>query len=257
MAEKKVLATKQKDFLPYTQPVFRNVDFVENDHDKLVSNEGYPILFEKAVKCPCKEINHNKVQTSCTNCGGSGWVFVEATETRAVVQSQGKKLVYGLEGEVLNAGQVMITPLASVLMTEYDRLTLLDAKATVLEYPNIFKENGVVIAKFNYIIKDIEYLYKFVSTSLPLEKLIEGDDYTIDGNLVYLDSTKFKDATITLSARYKYNPQYIIVDTPKHVRYIQEEDLTGNVKTKIFPQLCIARLAHYTYAQTENIQDNN
>jgi hypothetical protein len=257
MAKKKTLATKQKDHIPYEVPVFRNIDFVENDHDKLVSNEGYPILFEKSIKCPCQEKNHNKIQTSCTNCNGSGWVFVEATNTRAVVQSQGKKLVYGLEGEVLNAGQIMITPMAGVVMTEFDRITLLDATGVVQERPFVFKENNKVIAKFNYIISEIEYLYRFVSTSLPLEKLTEGVDYTIDGNLVYLNVTNFKSADITLSCRYKYNPQYVIVDIPKHVRYIQEETIGGNVETKIYPQLCIARLAHYTYNQTEGTQDNN
>jgi len=252
----KRLATAKSNYTPFEQPTPQNVDHVKGDHDKLVSDEGYDILFEKSVKCPCKQLDRNKTHTTCVNCNGSGWVFVNATTTKSLILSQSKQLKFGLQGEVLNSGQISVTPLSGIVMSENDRITLLDSVGVVSEQPRPYlSDTGQVILKFNYIIKSVETLFKFISTSLPLQR-IEEEDYEIDGNTLKLNADKFKTSDITFSSRYFYNPQYIIVDVAKHVRNIHLRDELGTLNQTVYPQLCIARLAHYTFNQDENNIDN-
>lgn len=252
----KKLATAKSNYMPFEQPTSQNVDHVRQDHDKLVSDEGYDILFEKSIKCPCKELDRNKTHTTCVNCYGSGWVFINATTTKSLILSQSKQLKFGLQGEVLNSGQISVTPLSGIIMTENDRITLLDSIGVVSEQPRPYlNDTGQVVLKFNYIIKSVETLFRFVSTSLPLQR-IEEEDYEIDGNTLKLNTDKFKSADVTFSSRYFYNPQYIIVDIAKHVRNIHLADDFGTLNQTVYPQLCIARLAHYTFNQDENSIDN-
>lgn len=232
-------------YKPFRQPTYQNVDFVESDHDKLISDEGYDITFEKSIKCPCREGLKNKTHVDCVNCKGSGWIYIDPVDTKAVITSQAKKLSYGMQGEILNAGAISVTPLSTIIMTEYDRLTLNDSMATVSEVPLVYydADKDRTCAKFNYPITEIEDIFRFVSYSLKLNKIKE-EDYEIDGN-VLIFSEGYNENGTTISARYKYRPVYLIYDVAKHVRDIRLAKDTGGVENVIYPQLCTARLAHH------------
>jgi hypothetical protein len=224
------------------------VDFVENDHDKLISDEGYDVIFEKSIKCPCRKVYKSKAHVNCVSCKGSGWVYTEPTDTRAIITSQAKKLSYGMQGEILNAGAISVTPFSTIVMTEYDRLTLLDSLAVISEVPVVYYDEDIdrLCAKFNYPITKIENFYRLVSYSVELETITE-DKYTIDGNILTFteEYSQGKSEETNLSCRYMYRPVYLIYDVAKHVRDVKLDMEGGNLKSVIYPQLCTARLAHH------------
>lgn len=84
--EKKIVETKA------SYPGVPRVDFLYPDFDALVDNKGYEVIWERAIPCPCsKRVQH---QSTCRNCGGSGWVFINPTRIKAVCQSLNKNTRY-------------------------------------------------------------------------------------------------------------------------------------------------------------------
>ena len=54
-----------------------------------LGDKGYSVTHEVAMSCPCR-INANKqALSSCVNCGGTGYFYINKVETRMICHSMG------------------------------------------------------------------------------------------------------------------------------------------------------------------------
>jgi hypothetical protein len=241
---------------PFRQPTEQNIDFVENDHDKLISDEGANILYETSVKCPCRTVYKNKSHSDCVNCGGVGFVYVNPIKTRALVTSQGKKQKYSPSGENMGDGDIAVTPFSNIVMCEMDRFTLYDSLAVVTETPLTYYDydRNCLVAKFTYPIIKIDLIFQYINYKVRLESLTE-EGYDVENNFIYFKNITSSEP-INISVRYKYRPVYIINKILRHVRDIQIVDGFGTMRTKVYPQQLEARILHNLSNYTDNINSN-
>ena len=81
MAKSPVITTQSPNLIG--QP---SVEFRKNDFDAAIWNKGYDVIVEQAIRCP-HNYKDNQAITTCQNCLGLGWVFVNPKQTKAIITS--------------------------------------------------------------------------------------------------------------------------------------------------------------------------
>lgn len=220
-------------------------DLVKGDFTTLLFRRGRRVLWEQALMCPCKSKATNQLST-CKNCGGSGYLFINPVETRMVLQGFDAKTTFAPWSEEVT-GVVKVTCNASFHLTYMDRITVLDGEGIHNEVLNI---KDVVIdaatVRFSYTAyqkKRILYVGLYTAADAPLLRLIEGTDYTWEGNVFkLLKSVESDDVTITV--RYVHNPIVFILDMNRETMqsYALKEGVEMNQN---LPIMGYAKKGHY------------
>jgi hypothetical protein len=60
-------------------------DFDRGRYDEILYQKGVDCEVEKAIQCPCRTSKIGPLST-CKNCGGTGWIFVNRRMSRLVLQ---------------------------------------------------------------------------------------------------------------------------------------------------------------------------
>jgi hypothetical protein len=236
-----------KTIIEQTPPSLVNkprVDFVKNDFDALIETKGYKVVWEKAVKCPCSnEQIGNHALSDCENCGGSGWVFINPTETRMVMHSLNSNTQYK-EWSEANLGTVSVTAREVDKLSFMDKITQEDGQTLYSEtiYPKLV---GAELYGFTqYPIVTLESAFLFVNSSTALTKLEADTDYTISNNVFSLVNTGLVDPQVSL--RYIHKPAFNVLDIPREsMASPVKNKTTGANEDLIFPIHAIARRSHY------------
>jgi hypothetical protein len=63
------------------------VNMVKSDFDALIEQKGYDVYHDHGVKCPCSSKEGVPAQSSCQNCGGAGWFYINRVKTWLVFLS--------------------------------------------------------------------------------------------------------------------------------------------------------------------------
>ena len=226
-------------------------DLDKDDFERIISQKGRSVIFEKALECPCKSRSSNH-QSNCKNCGGSGWIFINPKRTRMIIT--GLAIVSDVKAwSEESRGTVNISCSDTENLTYMDKLTIEDGNAIYQEVVSLKRSGGDVFAFTAYPIKSLLYSGLFVDVNTPLTKL-QNSDITIDtanfnSTLIKLDPdlvTGNNDISITL--RYKHAPIY-------HVLEMRRETMQSftfeflNEKNQNFPLSAIGRRAHYMTKQ--------
>jgi hypothetical protein len=157
--------------------------FKKESFDAAVWAKGYLVLIESAIKCPCKTKNNSHLST-CPNCLGTGWFFINPTEDRATINSINFETTVK-EWSTEKIGTVNITLMKRSALSYMDRITILNClivSDSEIRYP--FFLNGQYIAYTTYDIKGIESVFRFNSPTTPLIRLIENVDFTHERNKI-------------------------------------------------------------------------
>ena len=109
MAEKKSIMTAHP-VTAQTPPsnTLPKVGWDVNRFNGLIQNHGYDVYIEKALRCPCVDRATGQALSTCKNCLGRGWFFVDRRETRLVAQGMENLRRNEQYGEV-NRGLARIT----------------------------------------------------------------------------------------------------------------------------------------------------
>ncbi len=239
-------------------------DFDKNKFDALITQKGYDVIHEKCLQCPCKSKNSGQ-QTSCKNCGGSGYVYFNPAKTRMVIHSMNINTKFK-EWSKENIGTASISSLAETETSFMDRITVLDGIAIFTEVL-FLKKYGDTTFYWNtiYNIKEISYLGLFIDTDEKFKPLVYGTDFTYSDNKIifltvnlYLDnlSTPSDELDISVSVRYKHSPQLHIIDSPRET--IQTFiNISGEGEEVVsLPVHSIGRRSHYVLNR-ENYNNSN
>lgn len=224
------------------------IEFRKNDFEQAIWEKGYRVIHEKTLKCPCRS-KHSNQQSNCQNCGGSGWIFINPTETRMILHSMNRDTEWK-EWSEESKGTVHVSAMDKEGLSYMDRITLLDGKGSFSQALHFKEKDGVLFAFTAYLIKEVDYLGLFVDTSTKLTKLEKDTDFTFERNILYLDpkyTSTFNAAGnngLSVTIRYTHPPQFYVLD-------LMREVMTTKVKNKgadtfiNMPVSAMARRGHY------------
>lgn len=216
--------------------------FKKNEFDIVIWNHGYDVIVERALRCPCKTKGGDNL-SSCKNCGGSGWLFINPVKTKAILSSQNASTQFKDWSET-NAGNVNVTVRDIDKLAFMDRITALQGETihTQTAYPQFYK--GVLFAFLDYEPKSISEVFMFHKDNDKLVLLANNEDYTIIDSKIILDKKFMGVQEVTLSLRYIHAPQYHIIDIKRDVMTAPTFESGGKKKTQ-FPISAQGRRAHY------------
>jgi len=223
---------------------FPRQDFVKEDFNSLIYQKGYELYHEKAIRCSCKIKGMDNL-SSCKNCGGSGWVFLNKVKTRMVLQRMNIETKFK-EWSEEKMGTVSVSCNDTDSIAFMDKLTLVDGESVHSQniYPVLY--NDKLFSYTNYYIKEITDCYLFIDPNQKLKRLKENDDFTFENNVFYLNGKYYKEDGLRLSIRYKHLLTFHVIDSSRDVMrsFVINED-SGKDEPLAFPLHGIARRAHY------------
>ena len=222
-------------------------EFKKELFDASIWQKGYDCNVSKAIECPCRGGNENQALPSCQNCGGIGWVFINKTETKALITGVNRDTKYKQWSQEI-IGNVSIT-LRDIEQAGFmDRITLTDEKAIFSEIREIRTSNEQNFIFLSYEIEEIEDIFVFVADNQKLIRLDSGE-YSINPNnkysLILEDSVLNSSTNNNISVRYKHKVQYHILDIPHVIRSSNVTNNLGQIEKVKMPNNYVARLAHY------------
>ena len=227
------------------------VDFWTPDFDALVDNKGYDVIWERAIPCPCgRRQTHMSV---CQNCMGTGWVFLNPTQIKAVAQSINKDTKYK-EWSQERLGTASFTVRSDCHLNFMDKLTLLNSVSRESE--------NLLVKTFNDKL--------FISTIYPVDKVVEIFKFDQPYNplvLLPIDQVEIKDHFITLpkdlvkvgdslTITYEHKVQYHIIDLNHDVRNSIALDNKSQEQPINLPISAIGRRVHNVIDALNYTQDN-
>jgi hypothetical protein len=234
-----------KLIIPQQAPAVNGVrvDFDDTKFDSLINDKGLSVIWEQAIVCPCIGSEGGAALTSCKNCGGTGWVFINPVRTKMLIQSMNLS-IRNNEWSKEYIGTSSITTRSNILLSNMDRVTVEGTESVYcqLVYPKYYDKRYMSFLVYSpTAVLDV---FLFDRDNSKLIRLIDGD-YRLDGRVFTVNSNKVKDIDNTrLSVRYKHNIQYHIIDiTRENRRSFKLSD--GEDQLKKFPVSAVGRRSHY------------
>lgn len=231
-------------------------NFIKSDFDNAIEKKGYNVIHEKALKCPCKSENTNQ-QSNCKNCGGTGWIFINSTQTKMILHSMNRETKFKDWSEQ-NLGTVAVSSMIRDQLSYMDRITVVDGRtffSEVLHLKVISDDDQRLFAFTTYNIKSVFYAGLFISVDQQLTRLIENTDFTFVKNQFFLDESFYDENNddISITIRYEHAPQYHVLDLSRETMQSIVAEPGGNKETVVdLPISAVARRAHYIL-DNENI----
>lgn len=241
--------------------VFENrIGWRVNDFEELIQSQGYDAFIDRALRCPCVDISTGQALSTCRNCLGRGWFFVDRTETRLIAQHMDSKKRYENWSEV-NRGTASITTKGIDKLGFMDKIILTQLEEFYSEIIRPIYFQGEILAYPVYEPLEITDMFLFSSDN---EKLINitADEYVVDENKIVFDlniqdkismaNMNITDKTeipISISIRYSHFPVYHVIDMNRELMKVREnKSCSYNDETlRQMPINVLARKAHYLF----------
>lgn len=241
--------------------------------ETLIQTQGYDAYIDRALRCPCADKTTGQALSTCRNCGGRGWFFVDRVSTRLIAQHMDSKKRYDDWSEV-NRGTASITTRGIDKLGFMDRIILTQLEEWYSEVLRPVTFNGQLIAYPIYEPLEISNMFLFSADNIPLVHLTD-EYYQVDGNKIIfsndilslvdveaLNITDINQVPLQITMRYCHYPVYHVIDMNRELMKVREGKLCGegwNEKLRQMPINVLARKAHYIFDNQkwgENYFDN-
>jgi len=232
--------------------------FVKNDFDTLIFQKGYDVIIENAIECPCKG-KSGSPKTTCQNCLGLGWIFLNPTGTKAIISSINNNTKY-------KSWSPEITGTISITVRDEDRISLMD-RVTFSSRQSILSEVKPVLntgtQKFifcSYRVKVIRSVYIFNDDTSKLTKLTASQYSIKAGNSSVVELTGITYPTVfngVVTIEYEHEVSYNVVDIPHDFRSAFILNDRGQNIEYNMPIQAIARRSHIVIGVATNYSGNN
>lgn len=216
-------------------PLFQREAF-----DSLIWNKGMPIIIEHAVACPCRG-RSGSAKSSCLNCLGVGWFFIDPIETKAIITSINRQTKYQQWSPELT-GTISVTVEDDFKISFYDKIILKSRTGILSEVKPLLSvtENDITrrFAFMSYKVDKIKAVHLYNSDTTVLLKL-DPADFTVNefnGSAIELNPGVELPAPFNgvISVEYDYVVSYIAVDIPHELRSAYTLDDKGkNVESNM------------------------
>ena len=260
MSEKSIIVDKPVAYQTLAALMNPRVGWDVNRFETLIQTQGYDALIDHAMRCPCVDKATGQALSTCKNCLGKGWFFVNRTETRLIAQHMDSKKRYEEWSEV-NRGTASITTKGIDKLGFMDRIILTQLEEFYSEIIRPIYYQNQIIAYPVYEPLDITDMFMFTDDD---EKLmpINPDEYSVQGNkIVFVDSIADKvsiddmniksrtEIPIAISIRYSHFPVYHVIDVNRELMKVRESKLCSydEYKLRQMPINVLARKAHFIF----------
>lgn len=228
-----------------------------DDFEELIQSQGYDAYIDRAMRCPCVDKATGQALSTCKNCLGRGWIFIDRTETRVIAQHMDSKKRYLSWGEV-NRGTASITTKGVDKVGFMDRIILLQLEEYYSEIlrPTLYDDE--LLAYPIYEPLSISNMFLFVGDQEKLKPLTK-DQYIVDENKIVFDKSILdeipvedinqKSPNVSISVRYSHYPVYHVIDVNRELMKVRENKFCkydDNELTQM-PINVLARKAHYIF----------
>ncbi len=181
--------------------------------DQFVEQYGIPMIWEKAIICPCAN-EMGVPNPHCRYCYGRGLSYHDSKESLALFTSMEGFPSFAEPGLWI-FGVANISTLSTIKLSTRDRIIIKDFETTYIEsYPKNGNQTTV-----NFPIHSIEYIYYFNTTG----KLTACDPKTDfsykDQTITWLNKNIPEENTISI--RYKSFLQYLVMTMLHEARGIK------------------------------------
>jgi hypothetical protein len=223
-----------------------SMDFDVNAFDALIWQKGYNVLHEEARACPCRSRESGSPLSTCENCRGFGWFFLNPIRTKAIITNINQNPKYN-EWSVENSGTIYATLMFANILAEYDRITFTDVVTKWSENLRVRTAGGQKFCFTTYKPHEILDVFVLETVGKPLVKLTAGADYEIsDTNnyIVLLNFTSLTGFNNTIAITYLCNSSYHIIDLPHSLRASTLTNVSGQSEKVDLPVQAVLRKAH-------------
>jgi hypothetical protein len=238
--------------------------FQPTKFDELILKQGGRVYHERALKCPCaaREAGNTPL-TGCKNCGGFGYIFINKTETRMVLQHQNLKVSYE-PGSERFLGDSAVTVQSNTRLCRMDRITEPDAESThnqLLQFD--FKNTkGRWFCYTDYPVKQGLNAFLFQDQGAKLLPLVQDVDYFLGDQRIYLSEDFDGESDITVSLTYVHAPQYYVMELNRGTMTVNALNAaTGKKEATKMPLSALVRKAEFVIDQKsykgESLFDNS
>lgn len=223
----------------------------------LIQTQGYDALIDRAMRCPCVDKANGQALSTCRNCLGRGWFFINRASTRVVAQHMDSRKSYQEYGEI-NRGTASITTKGIDKLGFMDRIILTQLEEFYSEVLRPTTYNGRLIAYPIYEPLEVFEIFMFIGDDRPLKLLERGKDYEIVANRIdfkseLADEVESEDinkpAEMSVTIRYSHYPVYHVIDINRELMKVRESKHCSISDDKLtdMPINVTARKAHYIF----------
>jgi hypothetical protein len=225
------------------------------EFNALIQDKGYKCIIERALQCPCLEPATGNASADCLNCGGTGWFFVDKTDTVLKCTNMNNRNKYEAWNPI-NLGIVNISCRGIDRLGFMDKVTVTELEMWFTQVLKFRKTDTKVFVFTTYNPLFISHAYAFLDTANPLSPIDESL-YTIYDNRIEFDFATFSSVNYdTVTIKYTFNPVYHIIDVNRDMIKQKTIEPCGTVDGSkvMFPLSCVGRLAQYVF---EKVSLNN
>ena len=228
-----------------------------NRFETLIQTQGYDALIDRAYRCPCADKTSGQALTTCRNCLGRGWFFIDRTETRVIAQHMDSRKQYQEWSEV-NRGTASITTKGIDRLGFMDRIILTQLEEFYSEILRPVLFDGKLVAYPVYEPLKIFNMMLFIDDTTKLMPIEEGL-YSVDGGAITFDNsimdmvnpTTFNvtEMPIAITIRYSHYPVYHVIDVNRELMKVREGKLCSLSDNELrqMPINVMARKAQYIF----------
>lgn len=183
----------------------------KKDFDSAIYAQGYEVWKELALHCPCRNPTNGSALSDCENCGGTGWIFVNKTLTRAVIQAINRQSKFTQKWTEMDAGTISVSLRNEDKVAFMDRITIMDQVSTFSQSLALKKgPNKQLNSRLFYNPTKITHAYLFNGSDKKLYQL-GANDYLFKDNYFFLN-LELPNEPQSVSLRYEHHPQYHVID---------------------------------------------
>lgn len=227
------------------------------DFEILIQSQGYPAYIDKAMRCPCVEKVSGSPQSTCKNCLGRGYFFIDRKQATVISQSMNNKKHQENFGET-NKGIARITTKGVDKLSFMDRIILLPLIAYYQEVIRPISYEDELIAYPIYEPIDITNIFLFKEGGVKLVNLTP-DQYSIEDNkIIFVDEIRdllpvedINNPTpvISIAIRYSYHPVYHVIEGNRELMKVhgRKQCSPSSGKFQDMPNNVLAKKAHFIF----------
>ena len=254
---KSIITDKVTAYQTPPESMSLHVGWDVNKFETLIQTQGYDAFIDRALRCPCVDKATGQALSTCKNCLGRGWFFVDRTETRLIAQHMDSKKRYENWSEV-NRGTASITTKGIDKLGFMDRIILTQLEGYYSEILNPVLFGGELIAYPVYEPLFVTNIFLFVGDYTKLEPIPE-EMYKIDKNKIVFDQSLLtvlpvedvnqKQPNMSVSIRYAHFPVLHVIDANRELMKVRESRFCtyDDEKLRQMPINVLARKAHYLF----------
>jgi len=235
--------------------------FNREDFDAALWENGYDVELYEAIACPCKGASSDHKST-CHNCLGTGWVFVNPISTKAFITSINKNTKYK-DWSPEFVGTMAMTFMQVNRLSFMDKVVVNRNFGMMSEVLTANESGDITYGRFTfstYGMVEVRSVFVYMGENATLLKLDESD-YRISPINDYVMQIKTSnlpaDFNGKVSVSYKHKTTYNVIDIPHDMRITKTYTNNGAREVKEMPVQAIARKAQYELGKASNYVGNN